>query len=252
MNYLITTDKITIIIPLFCMDENGLERFENSLSSIVESNLEDVEKLIIDGWVRDDKLWGDVKELVTNIVTIDYTLKRRKINVGKSTIINEHIKDIKTELVCLSDSDIVVRTETIQRLKSLAEYYDIVIPDQTEDCRHYKLVHNTIEIKNNESVYVIKTPEGVAGGFLLLKTKILKEIPFENKGPYGADDVEFFQKAVKKYSVVICGDIFVTHPFDTNKKYYDWKLKMSLSSYKKLTDKEIEERIDYFNNYFSK
>lgn len=232
---------ITIVSVVFIPNTDNLKRFKNSIQSILTSDLTNVQKIIIDGWASSDNLWKEVENIVKDCSII--SLNRREKNVGKSTIINENIPD--TSLVVYSDSDIIVFPDTIQRMKNLSEKFDIIIPDQLEDCRHYKLLYKNGINYNDELIYLVERSEGIAGGFIMMKTDVLKNIKFQNKGPYGSDDVEFFQQAIQKYKIVVCTRTVVIHPFDDNKEYYRWKVNMSLSAYNKtLSIKEIDERIN--------
>ena len=242
---------ITVFSVIFCPNESYFDRFKTSITSILSADLTDVDKIVIDGWVSSDTIWRKVQELVSDIDNV--VLNRRERNIGKSAIINENIPD--TPLVVYSDSDIVIFPDTILRLKKLSTFYDIIVPDQLEDCRHYKLVLDRLKIVdcNNEKLYQLLTSEGVAGGFLMMKTNVIKKFKFPNKGPYGSDDVEFFQQTINEHSIVLCLSIAIVHPFDSNKEYYDWKVEMSLSAYKKeLTTDDIDNRINssikFWNN----
>lgn len=242
---------ITIVHVMFIPDEYNFYRFKKSITSILNSDLTDVDNIIVDGWCRNDRLWVDVENLLRGYKIVE--LNRRSTNIGKSTIVNEN--KIYTPLVIYSDSDIVVEVDTIQRLKRLTSIYDIVIPDQLEDCRHYKLLFDQHINVIDEEVYSINRPEGIAGGFLMMKASVVDEIKFKNKGPYGSDDVEFFQQVLSKYSMCVCKSISVVHPFYIDikeKEYHDWKVKMSLSGYlKNLTNDEINDRINESVKFWS-
>lgn len=235
---------ITILSLIFAPDINNYNRFVNSFNSIISSDLTNVNKIIIDGWVPDDNIWNSILSL--SPIGDKITFFRRIHNIGKSSIINDNIPNITTDYILLLDSDIILQN-SINRLSSLSSTFDIIIPNQLEDNRHYTLFfkRSTRDFENHistgdESIFKITDPIGLAGGCIYTTTNILRYIPFSNKGSYGSDDVDFFERAITKYSIVLCENIYIIHPHDNNKKYYDWKLKTALSSYRKdLTSEEI-------------
>jgi hypothetical protein len=229
---------ITVLSILFVPDNNNYNRFKNSIESLLSCDLSHVNKIIIDGWVRSDDIWKNIENLKNDKIS----LFRRNNNIGKSTIINENVNNISTDKILLLDSDIIIHNkDTISKLYLLSLYHDIIIPNQLGDNRHYKLFFKNPITYNGELIYNITQSIGVAGGCMLLRTNILKDIPFKNKGPYGSDDVEFFEKAINKYKIILCENISITHPFNNNDKYNDWKLETSLSLlHKDLTQEEID------------
>ena len=236
---------ITILSILFTPDENNYNRFETSFKSIISSDLTNVDKIIIDGWCPSDDIWNNIILLINDNNKI--TLVRRTINIGKSTIVNDNIANITTSMtqyILLLDSDIILQQDTISRLSLLSSYSDIIIPNQLQDCRHYKLFFKNPTSYNDELIYKITQPLGLAGGCIFASTNVLKDITFKNKGSYGSDDVDFFERAIDKYNLILCENINVTHPFDTNKEYYEWKLSTSLSSFhKELSQEDIDVKI---------
>jgi hypothetical protein len=230
---------LTIVSVMFCPDKNNFERFKNSITSVLNCGLvnKNVEKIIIDGY-SNTKYKSKINKLIDSFKSSGPTvvLNFRENNIGKSSIVNENIPD--TELVFYLDSDIIINNTTLQDLINFQKDYDVVVPDQLEDCRHYKLLFEGKEFVPTTCV------DGIAGGAIMMKTRVLKKIKFNNKGPYGSDDIEFFEQVIKNnYKIIVC-ESSVIHPFDTNIDYYKWKLEMALSSYHiNLSNEEIKKRI---------
>lgn len=228
----------SILSIVFIPDNNNYKRFIDSFNSFIKLHeREDIDKIIIDGYIIDEYI-DDIKNLVKDHKKV--ILNVREKNIGKSTIINENIHKINKR-VLLMDSDIILLPDSFERMSKMI--CDVVIPNQMEDCRHYSLVFKTPILALNEYVHIIKNNTGVSGGCMLVFKSILHKIPFRNKGCYGSDDVEFLEDCLdNNFHIVLCKNVYIVHPFDVNKEYYKWKVRTSMKYYKKdLTEKDIEE-----------
>ncbi len=249
--------SLKIIQAIFCPDNYHLERQKNSLKSLKNCKREVDSDIYLDGWVKDDDTWRSLTSYIDKIGLNILYMNRRSNNVGKSRIINSLAELGDYDNIFYMDSDILLDIDTIHRLRNvqLLLCKDVIlVPNQREDSRHNLLIQKIKDSTNGEEILSSNLNIGIAGGVFLTKSIVLENHSFLDNGPYSSDDVHFFEETSRNdIKTYICKNIFVTHPFDTDKEYSKWKINKSLSLYHVSVDDNerdllIEESEKFWKN----
>ena len=133
----------SVLYSIYVPDDNNYFRFVKSISSFVKSlhPFESFCHVIIDGWCEGE-YWLRIETLLSHYPSLIYTINRRKENVGKAVIINSNLSNFR-QYVLLIDHDIIFPQNVVCFLLSYHRHYDILIPNQADDNRHFPHIANT-------------------------------------------------------------------------------------------------------------
>ena len=193
---------VTILTPIYNRS-TIIEKLYNSLLAQTSYNFE---------WlIVDDGSSDNIKDVVLNFSTGNFKINFiKKQNGGKHTALNVGIKNIKTELIFIVDSDDFLEPNSIERI----EYYFNKYKNNVEICgfsflRKFtdgKINGNTF--KSNEMIgsyfdVRVKGNDTNSDKAEVYYTKILKEFPFpefENE-KFLSEDIVWMQ-IEKKYKMI--------------------------------------------------
>lgn len=233
--------------PIFAPDEEMLQRNLRSLVSLAEYLRvypTDI-ALSFAGYVKDDKHWEDIKNIIAFQFTNVVSLTRIPENQGKAFNVNyaineglKHRPDIQHILTV--DSDIVFiqsSPKIIDRLYELAFYLNSFKPlgligiNLKEFNIHSPTVFdNKIYFKNNlghdETIVHPTEPRGIAGSAWFVSKDAWNTVGgYKIRGVFSGEDGAFLQNVADHgFSWWLAETIYVLHPMETNQPYARWKL----------------------------
>ena len=155
-------------------------------------------------------------------------------NLGKGACVNRLVQiaaTSETNYVVSMDSDLIVKgatwLSTLINAHCVSSRYEkvggISADQEVSSCHLEKgygvLVYDSITFRKYDG------NNGVAGGLLLIPYKVWNQFGgYKAHNLYGSDDGHFGQDcAVNGMSVLLCKDVVVIHPPETNADYAQWK-----------------------------
>lgn len=230
----------SIVIPTY----NRKEKLVRLLHSINDSNIKDLEIIVVD-----DHSTDGTDDIINDFPYIKYLKHEKETLVAKS--LNDGITMATTDLVMIIDDDNVVVNDTISKLVDYMNNHPDVgvagpvscylsIPDTVMYAGgiYTKFSRRTIFLHRNSSVSNLIgqsiEADGIANSFMLRKSLALEVglIPFR-RVPWNGEDGYLIYK-IKKLGkkVVVLGDSKIYHDVDPNQKnrYNSFRLYYAIRS----------------------
>ena len=219
--------KINIFTPTY----HRFEMTKRSLESIipfVNSSIYDTTLYICDNNSPDE-----MKEWLKTLVGDRVKLYLHEKNIGKAAIINEvyrHNNDC-THVISI-DSDMIADEENnfidgmIWCIEHFPKFGLLSTFQKENDQQLWDMLSK--EVTNGSQTVAFDKFNGVAGGCVILKKEMWDSIGGYNTygGVYGFDDGLLMQSVMLKgFLTGVIKTLKLTHPYDDDKKYVDWKSK---------------------------
>ena len=134
--------------------------------------------------------------------------------LSKSQILNHLQSSLEDNVsfICLLDDDIIMKTFPEEKLLHLLQTYDIIVPFQEEDNRHWNILHF---YDSEHYVYRSHQNGAFAYGCAIMTTDVFLSTSFHynQTNGYGLDD-----RAFHLWETALCPEWVVIHPWESDKR----------------------------------
>lgn len=220
--------------PIFVPNEKMFDRYAASLNSLKDYLNWDV-KLVTGGWCPDDEMWRRIESELTDL-GIEVELVRFDANYGKAYFVNtlyDAVKKMREKYFFTADSDMVFEDAIFDKLPRLAsDVYQtfgtigMLSLQQTQHCCHVVTDDwKRYVLETGSRVLVPPTTSGLAGGAMYVSTVAWEKIGgYRVLNVYGGNDGWYLNDCgYHKFWYGLAEDLKMTHPFDDDDKYVNWK-----------------------------
>jgi hypothetical protein len=240
-------------IGIFISVYHNIDKFKNCMDSLLSSDLSNHDVAIFVGFN------GGYEDAADYILEVNESLKSTPIifhtvlpsaNIGKGKLINL-MSNYCENLDYLVSVDGDIEFTCVNWLDLFIESYDVIedhrvaalAPNQLG--HHCHLFNSDFKIENLSNGFHFaynKGNCGTAGGLFFIPIAVWKELGgYKGHRVYASDDGNLCYDAnLKGYRVGVIPEIEVFHPFETDQKYIDWKLRCARNQLKD------EEKNGYF------
>ena len=261
--------------PIFGPSQHHLQRNLDSVRSmknLLEKHPEDV-KMLFGGWCINDEFWNTISnEISSAFGNKILEIRRFDRNYGKAHIVNELMSKPEAseyKYILSADSDIVFITPNMfERLHKCAEISEIRKKTQFGliSCKHLlndrnwpSATQRSFEFYNpklntKEKVVWGNLPMGIGGGCWMFSRKAWdKHKGYRLQGVYAGEDAYFsYNMKPLGLSWQIAESIPVEHPWDTDKEYEDFKLRICVRDTNGIDKDTIEPQIQEMEEFWNK
>ena len=237
---------ILIVQCVFCATSEQLHSALSSLQSMEQIIKSQKDKFLIhlEGWFKTNDLYNSYKQYV-NKINLNISLKRNGINLGKAYILNKISVPTDVKYILYMDGDLKIKNVPFlsERLKSMQEKVGgLIVLNQTGDNRHNMSVYvNSLRMSGYqnflETMYNPNNGIGVAGGAFFISKCLYERRRYPMLTIHAIDDMIWIKQLIEcECEVMIIHDICVEHPFENNKKYFEWKISNRKRALNKIFD----------------
>lgn len=263
--------RLLIIKSLFCPNNTHLDLLLDSIFKLnkyfeLSDHNYEIDLLLI-GW---SNKYADKINLYLSLLKIHFLNIYKiywKINYGKYKIFNEiqvFLKNHNHDYMMYFDHDIHLEFNHMKIFdeaffkifeeKINEELIGILYLNQTPDCRHQNSIYeNSSSVLSNVICWSYDLSSYASGAFVMPTKIFIKIDSFDLISVYGLDDYHLSLKIKSlKYHCGVLKNIYAIHPFNTCKKYSNWKYSLvkKLIENKMISyDLTVQESINFWNNY---
>lgn len=260
---------IIFVQPIFAPNQELLDKNISSIRSIkniINTNY-DI-KFLFGGWTINDEYWDTIVNEI-NGLNIIYSIKRFDKNYGKAFVVNDlllnQLEGYTYILTC--DSDIIFKDNTnyIERLISVdtvfCKTYNytlgvIGLNQEIGNCHMIEyLSQNSVNFNGveNENIIWNNYAGGIGGGCFFTTTNMWRKCNgYKTMGVYAGDDAYYLLDCKNNGGFVgMFNSLSVIHPYETNSKYQEWKVKVcqrDSNPHKSLNDSHIHEADEFWKD----